>query len=147
MALFSKVKIVGLLSIGLISFSTSASSFFQVDSPDAWLSLARLLGGGAVGIFCIIAITRLIQALKNQPLDGQKVTAELLAVIQKLDLAITVMNTTTRSDHERMLKHDEDFMRRLEIITSNEAVALGNQNRIIENQASIVKQLDRLEAK
>jgi hypothetical protein len=157
MNLLSKIMMSGLLSILCVSTAAAFSGFIQVDSPEeGWVGLARILGGGVIGILSIIAITRLVQALKNQPLNGHKVTADLLAVIQKLDHAIELMNTTTQVDHDRMLKHDEDFLRRLENITANEAVMLGSHSKIIENQLAIlkrgdenhdevVKQLDRME--
>jgi len=142
-----KITIIGLLILTYFSFAMAFSSFLQVDTniSDGWLSLARLLGGGAIGIIMIIAITRLVQALRNQPLDGHKISTELLIVIQKLDMAITTMNTTTRMDHDRMLKHDEDFLKRMEALTLIENEALSNHNIIISNQSNITKQLDRME--
>jgi hypothetical protein len=103
------------------------------------------LGGGIIGIVMLIAITRLVQALKNHPLNGHQVTTELLIVIQKLDVAITLMNSTTRSDHERMLKHDEDFLRRIEAMTLIETQACADHNAIMNQQENITKQLDRME--
>jgi hypothetical protein len=137
------------LLIVCVSIAIAFTGFLQVDTTvsDGWLSLVRLLGGGAIGIIMLIAITRLVQALRNQPLDGHRVTSELSMVVQKLDMAITVMNTTTRSDHERMLKHDEDFLKRMEVLTLIENQALSNHSVIMGNQNNIIKQLDRMEQK
>ena len=148
MKLHSKLSLTGLLSLSFVSFAIAFNGYIQADpSTETWLSLVKWLGAGAIGILSIMAITRLIMALKNQPLDGHKVTADLLAVMSRLDLAIALMNTTTRNDHERMLKHDEAFMERLEAVTANDARALANHNAIIQNQANIIKQLDRMENK
>jgi hypothetical protein len=142
----AKLTITVLLIATCCSFAIAFSGFVQTElMPDAWLSLARLLGGGTIGIVMLIAITRLVQALKNQPLNGHQVTTELLIVIQKLDVAITLMNSTTRSDHERMLKHDEDFLRRIEAMTLIETQACADHNAIMNQQENITKQLDRME--
>lgn len=157
MNLFSKIKFSGLVSVATVCLGFSTAGFIQTDaSPETWLSVVKWLGAGAIGILSIIAITRLVQALKNQPLDGHVVSAQLLTVTQKLNEAITLMTTSMARDHERMLKHDEDFMRRLETITSNETAALANHAKIIESQSAlmrrgdenhgtVVKQLDRME--
>lgn len=145
-----QMKLSGLLALLGLSFGVSFAGFAQVESQqlhEAWVALAKLIGGGVIGILVIIAITRLIQALKNQPLDGHRVTSELTAVLQKLDIAITLLVTTTKSDHDRMLKHDEELFHRLETMNLSTQAALNNHIRMIQHLESVTKQLDRIEGK
>jgi hypothetical protein len=145
LSLFSKATFTGLLCICGVSFAMAFSGFLQIEAPaDGWLSLVRVLGMGGVGIGSIMVITRLIQALKNTGGD-QRVTENLLAVILRLDAAITLLNTITHTDHDRMLKHDDDVAKRMESLAAIENQALSNHNLIIQNQLGIIKQLDRIE--